>query len=344
MTLSSHTQPLDDGTTVTGTIVFGGACAVDDTIVITDAAGTSKTFTAKGSTTAGSLQFINTDAAAAATALKLCIDNAAGFGTNSITVADNSSGTLTLTLASPGTYRFKDKAEINPADDITNVTVTDFGSGGGAEDIDGHTIVGGGTVGGFNSKGNTKSNLDTVKGVKSSGSKLYAQGATIAGITRASASAHVPGVALARSGGTLAYNPQSKSVTLSTSNIGWLMRGGTATLLSGIAATGNVLAIPGSHERGRGLAQRNLYHRKGLWSDTLLDLFNGKVYAADGAAKSTITGRGTTVTLALDDENRNDRTPGEFVILSNFVDYTTDSSSGGTAASTNLKNYSDITG
>ena len=68
MTLSSHTQPLDDGTTVTGTIVFGGACAVDDTITITDAAGTSKVFTAKGSTSAGDLEFIRTDAAAAATA------------------------------------------------------------------------------------------------------------------------------------------------------------------------------------------------------------------------------------------------------------------------------------
>ena len=233
MTLRSHSQPLDDGTTVTGTIVFGGACAVDDTIVIVDAAGTSKTFTAKGSTTAGSLQFINTDAAAAATALKLCIDNAAGFGENSITVTNTPAGTITLTLASPETYRFKNKASITPASDITNVTSTDFGAGGGAEDIDGHTIVGGGTVGGFNSKGNTKSNLDTVKGVKSSGSKLYAQGATIAGITRASASAHVPGVALARSGGTLAYNPQSKSVTLSTSNIGWLIsfRGSSGWLI-----------------------------------------------------------------------------------------------------------------
>ena len=68
MTLSSHTQPLDDGTTITGTIVFGGAAAVDDTITITDAAGTTKVFTAKGSTSAGDLEFISTDAAAAATA------------------------------------------------------------------------------------------------------------------------------------------------------------------------------------------------------------------------------------------------------------------------------------
>jgi hypothetical protein len=75
MTLSSHSRPLDDGATTTATIVFGGACAVDDEIVIVDAAGTSKTYVAKGSTTAGSLQFINTDATAAATALKLCIDN-----------------------------------------------------------------------------------------------------------------------------------------------------------------------------------------------------------------------------------------------------------------------------
>ena len=341
MTLSSHSQPLDDGTTVTGTIVFGGACAVDDTIVIVDAAGTSKTFTAKGSTTAGSLQFINTDAAAAATALKLCIDNAAGFGENSITVTNTPAGTITLTLASPETYRFKNKASITPASDITNVTSTDFGAGGGAEDIDGHTIVGGGTVGGFNSKGNTKSNVDTVKGRKMSGSKVILKTGT----------ATKPGIELARSGGTLAYNPQGRSVSLSTSakqgaddgsdNFGWLIRGGVGTLLSGIASTNNLLAVPGSDSQSRfagSVHEMRHYRRQGAWSDTILDLYNGKVYDADGNAKSTISGWGTKVELSGIDETNYDNQPtqgipGELVILFNFASY-----------ATNMVDYSSLNG
>ena len=217
-------------------------------------------------------------------------------------------------------------------------TTTDGFSGGhlGPRRPDKHTVAAGGTAGGFNSTANIKSNMDLVAGRKMSGSKVIAKTGT----------ATKTGVELARSGGTLAYNPQSRSVTLSTSNIGWLIRGGTATLLSGIAATANVLQIPGSDivaeaRRGHPVIR---YHRTGAWSDTILDLFNGKVYAADGAAKTTITGRGTKVSLAADGADTSKETPGEFVILSNFVDYTTDSSSGGTAASTNLKNYSDITG
>ena len=66
MTLSSHSRPLDDGTTTTSAIVFAGVPAVDETIVIVDAAGTSRTFTAKGSETAASLYFNQASTAAAA--------------------------------------------------------------------------------------------------------------------------------------------------------------------------------------------------------------------------------------------------------------------------------------
>ena len=333
MTLSSHTQPLDDGTTVTGTIVFGGACAVDDTIVITDAAGTSKTFTAKGSTTAGSLQFINTDAAAAATALKTCIDNAAGFETTSITVADDSSGTLTLTLVANATYRFKNKASIQLASDITNVTSVDFGGNAAAEDVDGHTIVGGGTVGGFNSKGNVKSNLDTVKGRKSSGSKVIAKTGT----------ATKPGIenALA-SGGTLAYNPMSRAVTLSsddpdgyssTANTGFLIRGGSSTLLSGKASTDDVLAIPGENTAASRDRER-LYHRKGTWATQIFDIFGSNLLQSDGTAKAGITGRGTTVTLDADHTVLSSRgVPGELIMLFDFATFTN-----------NYKDYSALNG
>ena len=341
MTLSSHSRPLDDGTTTIGTITFAGACTVDDTITITDAAGTTRVFTAKGSTTAGSLQFINTDAAAAATALKLCIDNAAGFGTNSITVADSGAGVLTLTLLVNATYRFKKKSSIQLMTGINaNVTSVDFAGGAAAEDIDGHTIAGGGnsaaptltaTNGGWGSKTNNKSNIDVVKGIKSSGSKVIAKTGT----------ATKPGVALARSGGTLAYNPQGRSVTLSTSNIGWLMRGGTATLISGIASTANVLQIPGSDSTSRfagSVHEMRHYRRQGAWSDTVLDLYNGKVYDADGNAKSTISGWGTKVELngidgAAYDNQPTRAIPGELVSLHNFVSY-----------SSNMVDYSALNG
>lgn len=332
MTLSSHSRPLDDGTTTTATITFAGACDVDDTITIVDAAGTSKVFTAKGSTTAGSLQFINTNAAAAATALKLCIDNAAGFNNTSITVADDTAGVLTLTLLVDATYRFKDKASIQLDSGFSeNVTVVDFGGGAAAEDVDGHTVAAGGTTGGYNVKSNIKSNIDLVKGVKSSGSKVIAKTGT----------ATKPGVALAKSGGTLAYNPQGRSVTLSTSNIGWLIRGGTSTLLSGIASTDNILAMPGSDTTSRfagSVQELRSYRRQGAWSDTILDLFNGKVYDIDGNAKSTISGWGTKVELtgidgaAYDNQPTQD-VPGELVILSNFVTY-----------SSNMVDYSSLNG
>ena len=331
MTLSTHTQPLDDGTTVTGTITFGGACAVDDTITITDAAGTSKVFTAKGSTTAGSLQFINTDAAAAATALKLCIDNAAGFNETSITVARDTA-VLTVTLVVDATYRFKNKASIQLMTGITNVTSVDFGGNAAKEDVDGHTVAGGGTVGGYNSKGNTKTNIDLVRGRKMSGSKVIAKTGTAA----------IPGVEKAHTdSGTLAYNPQSRSVTLSTSDIGWLIRGGTATKLSGIAALDNVLSCPASDTTSRfggSVHEMRHYRRQGAWSDTILDLYNGKVYDVDGNAKSTISGWGTKVELtgidgAAYDNQPTRAIPGEAVILFNFVSY-----------STNMVDYSELLG
>ena len=80
------------------------------------------------------------------------------------------------------------------------------------------------------------------------------------------------------------------------------------------------------------------YRRQGAWSDTILDLFNGKVYAADGAAKTTITGWGTKVELngidgAAYDNQPTRAIPGELVILFNFASY-----------STNMVDYSAING
>ena len=333
MTLSSHTQPLDDGTTITGTIVFAGACTVDDTITITDAAGTTKVFTAKGSTSAGDLEFINTDAAAAATALKSCIDNAAGFNDTSITVTDDSSGTLTLTLVVNSTYRFRNKASIQLASDINaNVTSVDFGGNAAAEDINGHTVAAGGTVtaatnSGFNSTANMQNPVDLVKGIKSSGSKVIAKTGT----------ATKPGVALARSGGTLAYNPQGRSVTLSTSNIGWLIRGGTSTLLSGIASTDNILAVAGSDTTSRRPNAKRSYRQKGTWATQIFDVFGSNLLQSDGTAKAGITNRGSLVDpssgMTFEGDEATRAIPGELLILFDFATFTN-----------NYKDYSAING
>ena len=112
------------GEAATATVTFSGAADLNETIIIIDADGTSKTYTAKGSTTAGSLQFIRTDKAAAATALKLCIDNAAGHN-GSIAVADDGAGVLTLTQMKPGS---RGNTSIGGTID-TNVVKTNFSGG-----------------------------------------------------------------------------------------------------------------------------------------------------------------------------------------------------------------------
>tara|TARA_R110000824_G_scaffold373974_1_gene564439 strand:+ start:4167 stop:5150 length:984 start_codon:yes stop_codon:yes gene_type:complete len=327
MTLSTHLHTVDTST-VTGTIVFGGACAVDDTIIITDAAGTSKTFTAKGSTTAGSLQFINTDAAAAATALKLCIDNAAGFGTNSITVVDNSSGTLTITLVVNGTYRFKNKGEINPADDITNVTFTQFGSAAGVEDKDGHTILNGGNI--ASAKGNSKSLVDIVKGIKRAGSVVLAS----------TGSANKPGVEAAHISGTrIAYNPSSPDITRSSSDTGFVIRAGVANNIASVSDL-NPLFTGGSDTTSRLNGSIHVpngihkYSRKGTWATTIFDAYGGNLLQSDGTAKAGITGRGSDASLATDNAATPTRAiPGEMTLLFNHVTFTT-----------NNLDYSAITG
>ena len=170
-----------------------------------------------------------------------------------------------------------------------------------------------------------------VKGVKSSGSKVIAKTGT----------ATKPGVALARSGGTLAYNPQGRSVSLSTSNIGWLIRGGTSTLLSGIASTDNILAMPGSDTTSRfagNVHEKRQHRQQGTWATQVFDLYGGVLLQSDGTAKSGITNRGTKVELtgidgAAYDNQPTRAIPGELVILFNFVSY-----------STNMVDYSELLG
>ena len=111
-------------TAATATITFTDACVVDQTIIIISTDGTSKTYTAKGSTTAGSLQFINTNAVTAATALASCINNAAGHTSSKITVVDDGAGTLTLTQATLGL-----SGDTTITSGLSNVTVSGFSGG-----------------------------------------------------------------------------------------------------------------------------------------------------------------------------------------------------------------------
>lgn len=112
------------GDAATATVTFSGAADLNDTIIIVDAAGLSKTYTAKGSTTAASLEFINTNNVAAATALASCIVHANGHN-GSIDVADNGAGVLTLTQLHEGVAG---NTAITGTID-TNVTKTDFTGG-----------------------------------------------------------------------------------------------------------------------------------------------------------------------------------------------------------------------
>jgi len=111
------------GEAATATVTFTGAATADETIVIIDADGVSKTYTAKDATAAGSLQFIKTDKNAAATALKLCIDNAAGHN-GSIAVADDLAGVLTLTQLKPGI-----RGNTTITEGLSNCTVVSFAGG-----------------------------------------------------------------------------------------------------------------------------------------------------------------------------------------------------------------------
>ena len=91
------------GEASTATVTFAGVPVADETIVIIDTNGLSKTYTAKSSETAASLYFNRAStAAAAATSLKACMDHANGHN-GSIAVADDGAGVLNLTQLYPGT-------------------------------------------------------------------------------------------------------------------------------------------------------------------------------------------------------------------------------------------------
>ena len=111
------------GVAATATVTFTGAATATETIVIIDHKGLSKTYEAKNASSATDGEFIKTDKAAAATALKACIEHANGHA-GSITVADDLVGGLTLTQLRPGA-----KGNTAITEGLTNCTKTDFAGG-----------------------------------------------------------------------------------------------------------------------------------------------------------------------------------------------------------------------
>jgi hypothetical protein len=84
-------------------------------------------------------------------------------------------------------------------------------------------------------------------------------------------------------------------------------------------------------------------------------MFSGVLLQSDGTAKEGITGRGSDsnfidplvalgATQSQDSAATRKNLAGEFVILTNFTDYTSGDTSEGGAGSSNLMNYSSITG
>ena len=218
---------------------------------------------------------------------------------------------------------------------------------GGGKDNDGGVIANGGTIAG--SKYTTKLLTDINIGRDESGSKVVAT----------AGSASRPGIQAAFvSGGTLAYNPNARAVTRSSSDTGFLIRGGSFTKLSGKASTEHFLSRPGSDNtsrRGGNIHDRQDSRQLGTWATQIFDIFGGGLLQSDGTAKAGITGRGSDsnfidpltaggATQSVDSAVTSKTTAGEFIILTNFTDYTTGDVSGAGAGSSNLMNYSSITG
>ena len=116
------------GEAATATVTFTGDPSDGETIVIIDADGVSKTYTAEndGETAASRLFNSGGTAAQAATSLKVCIDHANGHN-GSIAVADDGAGVLTLTQMKPGI-----RGNTTITEGLTDATKTDF-SGGTSE-------------------------------------------------------------------------------------------------------------------------------------------------------------------------------------------------------------------
>ena len=211
----------------------------------------------------------------------------------------------------------------------THVTTA---TGSGGKDNDGGVIANAGNI--SSSRHTAKSPMELAQGKKVSGSQMH----TVSNRSQA---------ALA-SGGTFAYNT-SVHGTRSSTDTGFLIAGGSPTLLSGKANTGDLLAIPAAHYAFRqsgNIHKRIKTTQKGTWADRTFDILNGTLSKGTNAGTAfnfvSTTNSGNPAT---DDAASPTRAiPGEFVILTNFVSYTGESASGDGTASETMMDYSAITG
>jgi len=362
MTVSKHVQAvasLAETATATLTLVGDSVISADQTVVLIDAAGTSVTYTAKGSADFGDQEFAATSetAISAATSLAGAIVHANGHN-GTITVS-RSDAVLTLTQATAGAA-----GNTLIVHNLTGVTASSYhgaygftgGEVGGA-DNNGGVIANAGTLAGLNRQVTSKTILSLVQGADSSGSKPF----TVTG------TAHRPGVQAAlAAGGTFGYTP--KRADRSSTDVGFVMKF-APSLLSGKAATSDFMAFPAS-DYGRRLGnvhpKVNTY-QKGTWATQIFNLFasavGGVTYPghtsavtnndsglrqSDGTVKAGITSRGSSLTFKnirgsgyVDDSAQPAggarAIPGELVMLFNFVDW-------GRTTSPNLIDYSAITG
>ena len=103
--------------TITGTV------STSKDITIIDAAGVSKTYSSASSTSATAGEFVHSDAGAAATGLKACIEHANGHN-GSIVVHDDTAGKLILVQATTGSA-----GNTAITHDMLLTTTTDFTGG-----------------------------------------------------------------------------------------------------------------------------------------------------------------------------------------------------------------------
>ena len=179
-----------------------------------------------------------------------------------------------------------------------------------------------------------KSPREITQGVKRAGSVVLASTGT----------ATHPGITTAESTGKLAYNPSSPEITRSSTDTGFVIRGGVPTKIASVATATidfHARGSDGTHRAAGNIHVPNgitKYQQLGTWATQIFDAFGGGLLQSDGTAKAGITGWATDgsndVSLAVDHAATPTKAiPGELTILFNHVTFTT-----------NNVDYSAITG
>ena len=185
-------------------------------------------------------------------------------------------------------------------------------------------------------------NIDSTTPFVAKSLKEIVQGRKISGaqVLATTGTANKVGITTAESTGKLAYNPSSPDITRSSSDAGFVMRGGVPTKIASVATSTidfHARGSDGTHRPAGNIHVPNgihKYRQSGTWATTIFDAYGANLLQSDGTAKAGITSRGSTVSLATDNAATPTRAiPGEMTLLFNFVTFTT-----------NNLDYSAITG